>query len=95
MRPADRLERLLAHVRRFWARVRGRPDQCAQARAWLVAHPNASWPLLDELWSDALVGEGALFVWLEAGAHVDTWQHPEASLHSVLSSHPFAALDPW
>lgn len=91
--PAERLERLLLHVRRGWERVRADPAERARARRWIAEHPSG-WPELDDLWSRSLAGDGALASWLESGARPEAWGL-EVPLHSVLAPHPFACLSPW
>src|SRR5262245_47896609 len=92
-RPADRLERLLLHVRRGWERVQADLAEHTRVRRWIAEHPSG-WPELDEVWSRALAGDGTLASWLESGALPETWSL-EIPLHSVLASHPFACLSPW
>ena len=89
----ERNERLLSHVKRGWARTRKRPELGAMVLRWLEEHP-AGWEPVQEIWVDALQGEGPVYEWLEAGARPDSWQHP-IPLHSILSSHPFASLPRW
>jgi len=91
--PAERLERLLLHVRRGWERVQANPAERARVLRWLEDHPSGL-PEVDDLWARSLAGAGALASWLESGARPEAWSH-DLPLHSVLASHPFACLSPW
>lgn len=93
MRPDDRLERLLGHVRDGWARVRAEPSELEAARRWLWDNPGP-WLPVDRLWEEALAQHGPLAGWLAGGARPESWSDP-IPLHSVLSSHPFASLSAW
>lgn len=90
---AERLERLLGHVRHGWERVQTSAAERNRVSHWLGAHPSG-WSEIDDLWSQALSGVGPLTSWLVAGARPDSWRL-DIPLHSVLASHPFACLSPW
>lgn len=92
--PAQRLDRLLRHVREAWALCCSEPAFRARSVEWLREHPSPA-PELDALWLDALQGAGPLAAWLDAGSDPDTWAHPDIPLHSVLTSHPFPHLAAW
>lgn len=94
----DRLERLRRSVLWGWERVCAHPAEREAALVWIRAKPSAE-PEVDLLWIEALEGRGPLPAWLDAGADLDLWPSLEISdalpCHTVLASHPFAALSPW
>lgn len=91
--PLERLVRLRRSCVWGWARVRSSPAERDQVLAWLERHPSRE-PAVDHLWRAAVEGQGTLAGWLEGGADLDTWPLALPS-HTVLASHPFAALSPW
>ena len=94
----DRLERLRRSVLRGWDRISADPAERQVALTWIRAKPSSE-PQVDLLWSEALEGRGPLAKWLDTGADSDRWPAEAISdslpCHTVLASHPFAALPPW
>lgn len=91
--PEQRLQRLRRHALAGWQRALADGAARDRAREWLAAHPTPM-PSVDELWLQALAGQGPLAAWLDDGAHLDAWTS-DVPLHSVLSSHPFPDLPQW
>lgn len=90
--PAERLERHAKHARQGYARIRRDAAAREETLAWLDAHPSPRADV-DALWRQALVGEGALSLWLES--EDASWTHPDLPLRTVLASHPFRRLTVW
>lgn len=91
--PRERLERLRRHCVQGFSRVRFSADERALVANWLDEHPSRE-PAVDALWREAVEGRGELAEWLAGSADLDGWPLAVPA-HTVLASHPFAALPPW
>ena len=91
--PETRLQRLRRSCIWGWSRVSTGVQDRQAAATWLRAHPSRE-PEVDSLWLQALEHGGELADWLASGADLEHWPL-RLPAHTVLASHPFAALSPW
>lgn len=91
--PETRLLRLRRSCLRGWSRVTSDGRACEAASSWLRAHPSRE-PEVDSLWLQTLERGGELADWLASGADLERWPLGLPA-HTVLASHPFAALSTW
>jgi hypothetical protein len=93
--PEQRFQRLRRHAVDGWHRAQS--DLAARERASqrLREHP-ADIPHADDLWQQALRGEGPLAEWLAADDGAKPWPLDHLlSLRSLFACHPFSDLPQW